>query len=458
MSRSRDPLLVLAAAVFIASLATRTIWWSHAYFHPDESTALWMALDAVRHPVLPDHGLVSHYQAFQPPGLVWITAPFVAIGGGRPEVVIVGFGVLNAAAIAFLAHTVARAWGVVQAVVMSAFLTVGPDAPMSMWIWHPSLFTGTVSLLIAAGIRLRSGSRWWAGVIVAIPGLYALIHYSGFVLFASAVVLLLMSRRRRTDLAVPILAGLALTLVAWVPFLVFEAHRDWEDFRLILHGSDTQHTLLGKLHERLHATTFAVKHLGRGVYSRVHLTPLILAGAIGSVLLAARRRFADVTMVLPGLVLAAGLAAQIATNQGRRTDVLMLWLPPLYIMCGSAVAQLCDLASAHLKAFSARALRVSIASAAVAAVVLAGGLDLHRFIDGSPQLTLGHALGVARAGGPVGFTLNSADGLYLACDPPYGWGSQIWYLEEVEHPGEGIRAATRAHAFANRHGGCTTRR
>src|SRR5207244_471263 len=76
-SALRSPATALGVVVFVAALLSRTVWLGSAPFHPDESTVLWMALDAVRHPTLPDHGLVSTYHAYQPPGLVWTVLPFV---------------------------------------------------------------------------------------------------------------------------------------------------------------------------------------------------------------------------------------------------------------------------------------------------------------------------------------------------------------------------------------------
>jgi len=145
-----------------ASLLSRTVWLSHAYFHPDESTVLWMALDAVRHPSLPDHGLVSSYQAFQPPGLVWVTGAVRSACDGRPDVVIVGFGLLNATAIAFLALTVARSWSLVQAAVDVSVFRCWPGRV------HVHLDLASKPLLGRDQPADRgrdpapSGSRWWA--------------------------------------------------------------------------------------------------------------------------------------------------------------------------------------------------------------------------------------------------------------------------------------------------------
>ena len=329
-SRWSSPEVLLGIGVFVTASLSRTVWLSQTLFHPDQSTVLWMALDAVRNRSLPDHGLVSSYLAFQPPGLVWVTSPFVAIGGGRPEFVIVGFGLLNAAAIAFFAVSAARAWGLVAAAVTSAFTIVGPDAFMSSWIWHPSLYTGAMALLLGAAIRLRGGSRWWALAVAAIPGLYALVHYSGFVLYGPAAVAFGLSRQRVRDLLEPIAVALALTLLAWAPFLVFEWHRDWLDFQTIYDSTKAtgglSRGLVATIRDRLLEARFAINHLGEGVAinrvgqaSRsVLLTPLITLLAFGAVAYAIiRRRFAYPVMLGVG-VITSGLALQVVAHMGLR--------------------------------------------------------------------------------------------------------------------------------------------
>ncbi len=223
----------VTGAVLVGAFLSRSVWVSDAPFHPDESTVLWIALDAVRDTVIPDHGLISSYRVYQPPGLVWVTMPFVAVGGGRPELVIVGFAMLNAAAIALLVATV-RVWGLLYAAVLGLFLIVGPDAWFSAMVWHPSLYTAAMCLVLTAGIRLPIGSRWWVAVLVAVPGLYALIHYSGVILFAPALALVVLSRRAWKQLVTPAAAAVGVVVCAWVPFLAFEVGRDWVDLRTIL--------------------------------------------------------------------------------------------------------------------------------------------------------------------------------------------------------------------------------
>jgi 4-amino-4-deoxy-L-arabinose transferase-like glycosyltransferase len=449
--RRRAALAWITGAAFVGAILSRSVWFPDAPFHPDESTVLWMALDAVRYAQIPDHGLVSSYHVFQPPGLVWLTMPFVALGGGRPEVVIVAFALLNATAIAALVATVARFWGLVYASVLGVLLVVGPDAYFSAWVWHPSLYTGAMALMLAAGIRLRHGSAWWALVLVAVPGLYALIHYSGFVLFAPALVLLVLSRRTWSSLLLPILSGAGLAACAWVPFLSFESDRDWVDLRTLVDASDSSGSLGAKLHDRLSALVFAISHLGESLHGSVHLSRLIWALVLVALLVAVvRRRWRDPGFALPAAVLGAGLAAQVAVDQGERTDVLMLWLVPLYALSAWAVVQIVELMRLAVRR---PATRPTFAVFAVLFVAAIGSIDLANSIRSTPyDIRLSDEWRDAQTQGPVRYPAGvhpaaSENHFYLACDPPYDWESEIWYLEDVLHPGRGRKAALERGAF-----------
>jgi hypothetical protein len=446
----------LIGAVLAAAFLSRSVWLGDAQFHPDESTVLWMALDAVRDPQIPDHGLISTYHAYQPPGLVWVTMPFVAIGGGRPELVIVGFALLNAAAIGFLVATVARFWGLVYATALGSFLVVGPDAFWSALVWHPSLYTGAIALILTAGIRLREGSAWWAGVLAAVPGLYALVHYSGFVLYAPVLALLVLSRRRWRGLVIPVLSGTVLAACAWQPFLWFEGHRNWVDLTRIAGAADDAGSLEAKLEERLTALRFAVSHLGQSIHHSVLLTPVIQGMALVAFLIAViRRRWLEPGFALPAAMLLSGVAAQVIANQGERTDVLMLWLVPLYALAAWAVAQTADFARLAVVGRFAAAAVVAVVAAPV---VVLGSIDLAHAVGATPATqTLRSTWRAARGNAPVRYQAgvdpaSSANTFYMPCDPPYDWGSEIWYLREVLHPGSGLRAAAEGGAFRWRQG------
>jgi hypothetical protein len=415
-----------------------------------------MALDAVRGLQFPDHGLVSSYHALQPPGLVWVTTPFVALGGGRPEVVIVGFALLNALAIGALVATAARFWGLLYGAALGGFLVVGPDAFISAWVWHPSLYTAATSLLLIAGIRLRhDASPWWAAALVALPGCYAAIHYSGLVLFAPALALLLLAHRSWRALWRPILGGGALVALAWMPFLVFEARRDWIDLRTVIDAADSSSTIAAKLRERAGDLSHVLVHLGQAMDGPVYLTRLLaILVAAGVVIALVRRRWREPGFVLPAAMLAAGVAAQVILDQGERRDVLFLWLVPLYALASWGVVQLVDLMPSEF----ARRAAVPIGAIAIGLVVAVGSVDMVDSIRAIPDADrLSAKWSKARADTRVRYRAAVKPGLsvnrfFLPCDPPYDWGSEVWYLREVLEPGRGIAEALSAGAFRARQG------
>jgi hypothetical protein len=328
--------------------------------------------------------------------------------------------------------------------VTSAFAVVGPDAFMSGWVWHPSLYTGAMALLLAGGIRLRSGSRWWAAVIVAIPGAYALMHYSGFVLYGAAAVALLASRRPR-DLWLPIVAGVAVSALAWAPFLVFEAHHHWSDFHTISNSADPAQSLEARVRERASGTRFAFRHLGQALHGPVLLTPVIVLLALAACIQALVRRTLTFPVAIGAGVVLAGVAAQVAANMALRTDVLMLWLLPLYLLAAWFVTQ---------------TRWPAVSAVAIVAILVLGSIDLSRAVaDTAADHTLSAEWAAARAARPVRYDNASViNALYLPCDPPWGWGAETWYLQEVNRRGAGVAAAARANAWGSRTGVCYSRR
>ena len=134
-------------------------------------------------------------------------------------------------------------------------------------------------------------------------------------------------------------------------------------------------------------------------------------------------------------VIASGLLIQALANMGHRTDVLMLWLLPLYALAGWLVGQLRS--------------QVLVAGAIVVILVV-GGLDLRhavRQVKGSQQLSREW---IEAESGKVQYKVPAVGDQYLPCDPPYTWGSEVWYLQEIMHRGKGIASAWAAGAFPGR--------
>src|SRR5262249_10275476 len=137
-----------------------------------------------------------------------------------------------------------------------------------------------------------------------------------------------------------------------------------------------------KLHGRFDALRWAVSHLGRPPYGSVQLTKVIWTLVVFAVLTALiRRRWRDPGFLLPAAMLASGLAAQVALDQGRRLDVLMLWLVPMYALSAWAVVQCVELARL---AVPRRSVAPVIAVAAVVLVGVVGARDLSISIRATP--------------------------------------------------------------------------
>jgi hypothetical protein len=187
-----------------------------------------------------------------------------------------------------------------------------------------------------------------------------------------------------------------------------------------------------------------VLHLGQGWHGVVLLTPLLVVLPLSALLLCWRRRRLPEAVVIPVVCVVAGVSAQVVADMGSRYDVLLLWLPALYLLGGWLVAQI-----------PTRPLYV----AALVCVLLLGATSLVRSIQDTEQ---SQTLRAQRAAADADreqsyedlFQLNS---IYLPCDPPYTWGVETWYLMEVETSGTGARAAARAGAFSDRAEPCQWR-
>jgi hypothetical protein len=181
--------------------------------------------------------------------------------------------------------------------------------------------------------------------------------------------------------------------------------------------------------------------------------------AVIAVLIAVvRGRWRDPGFALPAAFLASGIAAQVVASQGERTDVLLLWLVPLYALAAWAVVQTTELARRALSGRApARTVPAAIAASVVVVVAL-GGIDLSRSIRAVPgEQTLSNRWDAARTNAGVRYDAGihpeaSANTFYLPCDPPYDWGSETWYLKEVLDPGSGLTSAIEGGAFRWRSG------
>lgn len=437
----------LGGVAFAASLGVRLLRLNETHFARDQAVALWMALDAVRGTAgrLPDHGLVSSVLALQPPGLVWLVLPPVWAGGGDPRWVMAWFAVLASVGVGLLVWALARMYGPFLALVAAGLLASSPaDALAPALLWHVSLYMGGVAVVLAAGIRLRDGgSRWWAALVTAVPLAYVLIHYSGLALAAAA--LLVLPRSRWRELGVPLAVGGLVGLAAWLPFLRFEATREWQDLLMVLAagaGGQTPATPADGLANRLAGFGTAVSVWGTGRWVEVsRVSQVVVAFAALGAAHGIWKREPLATSSALVLVVGSGLVAVF--GMGQRADIVMLWNTPLLLLAALGISRL-----------PGRWL-----AAGVLAAIVAGNLFI--FWRAHDQFVArGESLqqNVARAQLGDAWQRSADDrtrtppeaSRYVPGDPPVvaGTGSEVWYLREVAQPGAG-RAAAAADAAAN---------
>ena len=97
--------------------------------------------------------------------------------------------------------------------------------------------------------------------------------------------------------------------------------------------------------------------------------------------------------------------------------------------------------------------RRAVSIAVVVLVAVVGSVDLVRAVRATAEnQRLSEQWHAARTGAPVTYLagvdpLESANTFYLPCDPPYHWGSELWYLREVLHRGSGLSDAAEGGAF-----------
>jgi hypothetical protein len=439
----RTAVLALFLATFLVSLLVRTWRMDDIRFAMDQSTTLWMAWDSLHSSFMPDHGLVSSYGVFEPPGLIWVALPSVIVGAGDPRATIIWLALLDSLGLALLVWAIAREGHFLLAAVVAALTSTGAiAAEFVSWIWHPSLYEAAMAVTLAALLRLHAGgSRGWAAVPVGIPAFYTLIHYSGLALFPGA--LLVLPIRRWRTLLPGVSLGVLLAAIAWLPFLAFEMHRDLYDFRHVVAASEIPPAqVTNPLWVRLTGIVDVARHWGGAdtLAGSSWMYVIVGAGVTGLVLATMLR--ARVPLIAAAVLL-IGTATQAATGLSERQDVDLLWGVPLLILAAFALV--------HLRR------RVVILAIVVPIVVMnIVTLNALRNSDSTGPNALNALwmfarLGLDRPPNREFWFAQEINSCYLPTDPPYLDGADVWYLREIAHPGDGRQIAAAHGSFDTRH-------
>jgi hypothetical protein len=229
--------ILIAAA---SSLLVYYQWREQSFLDgPDVRAHYANALEWIRNGVIPDHGQGLSYSGYGPPGTAYLMLPGVLLGldprlADVPGAVLLHFGTLLFVFL-IVRETIGRgaAWA---AVPLAGFLSItGPT------LWpngHPFFVVGMLYCLLC-WVRERSAHWFSAALLLAGLGMYVYFTIAPALIAMAVIALIALIFRR--PLSIRSLAATLLVLfVVWLPFLRFEAGRDFVDLRIMLLRQDLE--------------------------------------------------------------------------------------------------------------------------------------------------------------------------------------------------------------------------
>ena len=232
------PILFLAAADRFVNLPNRYIWDADQGF---EVGAIWNAvvtrqLPALGSPAFTTGGTFHHGALFYD-----LMIPVAWVGNGDPNVIVAAIAFLGLLAVPLVWWTARSIGGTSAGLAAAVLAAVSPSLiDYSTLIWNPVLVEIGVALACFGAWQAWTtrGPRWWlaaaAGTAVASQA-----HLTGLVLvFPMAIVFLLALRRcpaaERRRLMAWGLAGAALFVLTWLPWIAYELTHNFAETRGIL--------------------------------------------------------------------------------------------------------------------------------------------------------------------------------------------------------------------------------
>jgi hypothetical protein len=198
-------------------------------FKGDEAMALHLASKLIHGAGVPLAGLMSSVKVTNPPLFIYLLGPLVLISNS-PAFVSCCIAVLGLAAVVVCWHIGRKYYGAVAGLVGAAMFAVSPWAVIySRKIWAqdfvPVFATGTIWAVHALVVGKKPKAVFWA---LLLPLCVIQIHFSGLVLTATVVAILLVLRPK-IDWRFAA-AGVALAALIALPYLKFQTENHWADF------------------------------------------------------------------------------------------------------------------------------------------------------------------------------------------------------------------------------------
>jgi hypothetical protein len=203
-------------------------------FKGDEATAAELALRFVRDGVLPKAGLMSSVGVTNPPMFIYLLIPMFAISSD-PQVITCLLVLQGLAAVVLCWYIGRKYIGPVAGLTAAALFSFSPWAVFysrKIWaidvepLWMVLLLWSVLSLVIDK----KAKAIFWVALLCLC---LCQNHYAGCAL-TGAIVGMLVILRPRCDWRWAA-AGVAISVVAGIPYLQFQQENNWKDFQQILH-------------------------------------------------------------------------------------------------------------------------------------------------------------------------------------------------------------------------------
>lgn len=229
--------IALTASIAVAALLRIPGIEARGRFDADQGHDMLTLLALTRDGVVPLLGPKTsagdfHHGAFY----YYLLGPSAAISNADPVVVTAFLALLGIGAVA-LTWWLGRAIGGPRAgAIAGLLLAVSPAAiDESTFIWNPNPIAFFAALAFVAAWRARSGGRpaWWALALVA-AGMVVQLHVLGAIFFLELLEIVVLQVRRDRAVLRPLVAGVTLVALLFVPLLASELNTGFAETRGVL--------------------------------------------------------------------------------------------------------------------------------------------------------------------------------------------------------------------------------
>lgn len=215
-------------AIAAAGLTLALQGWQSRELDRDVADAISQAAALVREGRIPQHGTLTNFQSYFPPGTSWLTLPGVLVFTDARRAELLGSAALYLGTLAGVLLIGRRYFGdaiALLAVLLYAFAPAALALAAGLWPRGHPFFYIWIAYFAGLWVERRDGRYLAAGCVTWAAGMYVYLEAAPAILILPAVWYLY--RPPISPRAVAAVATVA--LVMWLPYLIFEWDRGFAD-------------------------------------------------------------------------------------------------------------------------------------------------------------------------------------------------------------------------------------